>query len=70
MARGRARSGCGNGRHHKTRGHSGLVGRDSFAPTGLTEDRYVKSVEVIEVNDVPAQAPDVRPLVVATFSIT
>ncbi|MEC7189221.1 MAG: cytochrome c [Pseudomonadota bacterium] len=24
------------------------------APTGLTEDRYVKSVEVIEVNDVPS----------------
>jgi mono/diheme cytochrome c family protein len=31
-------------------------GEIDYRPTGLTEDRYVKSVEVVEVNDVNSQA--------------
>ena len=31
-------------------------GEIDYIPTGLTEDRYVKSVEVVEVNDVDNQA--------------
>ena len=42
-------------------------GEIDYIPTGLTEDRYVKSVEVVEVNDVDNQAGTGRDTVGGRF---
>lgn len=42
-------------------------GEIDYIPTGLTEDRYVKSVEVVEVNDVNNQAGSGRDTVGGAF---
>lgn len=42
-------------------------GEIDYIPTGLTEDRYVKSVEVVEVNDVNNQASSGRDTVGGAF---
>ena len=51
----------------KLAGTADWWGEIDYIPTGLTEDRYVKSVEVVEVNDVDNQAGTGRDTVGGAF---